>query len=289
MNTKKKLSSIGFFALLLLFTVLSSCKNKHENHQQVNEHGQHSNAAYACPMKCEGDKTYPSPGNCPICKMKLVLIEEELIQSISPGKQVLSRQATVKLQSGINGDIIKAQGYITTDPNRNKSVAARFSGRIEKLYVKFSNQYVKQGDKIMDIYSPDLRTIQEEHLFILKSNNENSLIEKSREKLRLLGITDNQITQLEKNGTVALTISVYSPANGYVFFSEQSQQQNAGTKNNPAMNTMNMKQNANNESSYDASASQIREGMYVNEGQKLFSVNDLQEVWALVSVANQLK
>ena len=287
MNTKKKLSSIGFFALLLLFTVLSSCKNKHENHQQVNEHGQHSNAAYACPMKSEGDKTYPSPGNCPICKMKLVLIEEELIQSISPGKQVLSRQATVKLQSGINGDIIKAQGYITTDQNRNKSVAARFSGRIEKLYVKFSNQYVNQGDKIMNIYSPDLRTFQEEHLFILKSNNENSLIEKSREKLRLLGITDNQITQLEKNGTVALTIPVYSPANGYVFFSEQSQQQNAGTKNNPAMNTMNMKQNANNESSYDASASQIREGMYVNEGQKLFSVNDLQEVWALVSVANQ--
>ncbi len=287
MNTKKKLSSIGFFALLLLFTVLSSCKNKHENHQQVNEHGQHSNAAYACPMKCEGDKTYPSPGNCPICKMKLVLIEEELIQSISPGKQVLSRQATVKLQSGINGDIIKAQGYITTDQNRNKSVAARFSGRIEKLYVKFSNQYVNQGDKIMNIYSPDLRTFQEEHLFILKSNNENSLIEKSREKLRLLGITDNQITQLEKNGTVALTIPVYSPANGYVFFSEQSQQQNAGTKNNPAMNTMNMKQNTNNESSYAASASQIREGMYVNEGQTLFSVNDLQEVWALVSVSNQ--
>jgi Cu(I)/Ag(I) efflux system membrane fusion protein len=287
MNTKKKLSSIGFFALLLLFTVLSSCKNKHENHQQVNEHGQHSNAAYACPMKCEGDKTYPSPGNCPICKMKLVLIEEELIQSISPGKQVLSRQATVKLQSGINGDIIIAQGYITTDPNRNKSVAARFSGRIEKLYVKFSNQYVNQGDKIMNIYSPDLRTFQEEHLFILKSNNENSLIEKSREKLRLLGITDNQITQLEKNGTVALTIPVYSPANGYVFFSEQSQQQNAGTKNNPAMNTMNMKQNTNNESSYAASASQIREGMYVNEGQTLFSVNDLQEVWALVSVSNQ--
>jgi Cu(I)/Ag(I) efflux system membrane fusion protein len=78
----------------------------------------------------------------------------------------------------------------------------------------------------MNIYSPDLRTIQEEHLFILKSNNENSLIEKSREKLRLLGITDNQITQLEKNGTLALTIPVYSPANGYVFFSEQSQQQN---------------------------------------------------------------
>ena len=287
MNTKKKLNSIGFFTLLLIFTVLSSCKNKHENHQQVNEHGQHINASYACPMKCEGDKTYPSPSNCPICKMKLVLVEEELIQTISPSKQVLSRQATVKLQSGSNGDILKAQGYITSDPNRNQSVSARFSGRIEKLYVKFSNQYVNQGDKIMDIYSADLRTFQEEHLFILKSNNENNLIEKSREKLSLLGITANQITQLEKNGTVALTVSVFSPANGYVFFAEQSQQPISGTKNNPAMNTMKMQQNTNNESSYAVSSSQIREGMYVNEGQTLFSVNDLQEVWALISASNQ--
>lgn len=285
MNTKRKLNSIGFFGLLLIFTVLSACKNKHENHQQEISHEQHSGAVYTCPMHPE--IISDQPGNCPICKMKLVLVEEELIQAISPSKQVLSRQATVKLQSGINGDIIKAQGYITTDPNRNKSVAARFSGRIEKLYVKFSNQYVKQGDKIMDIYSPELRTFQEEHLFILKSNNENSLIEKSREKLRLLGITDNQIAQLEKNGTVALTMPFYSPANGYVFFSEQSQQQNSGTKNNSAMNTMNMTQNTNNENSYAASASKIREGMYVNEGQTLFSVNDLQEVWALVSVSNQ--
>lgn len=285
MNTKRKLNSIGFFGLLLIFTVLSACKNKHENHQQEISHEQHSGAVYTCPMHPE--IISDQPGNCPICKMKLVLVEKELIQAISPSKQVLSRQATVKLQSGINGDIIKAQGYITTDPNRNKSVAARFSGRIEKLYVKFSNQYVKQGDKIMEIYSPDLRTFQEEHLFILKSNNENSLIEKSREKLRLLGVTDNQITQLEKNGLIALTISVFSPTNGYVFFSEQSQQPNSGTKNNPAMNSMNMKQNTNNEASYASSVSQIREGIYVNEGQTLFSVNDLQEVWALISVSNQ--
>ncbi len=285
MNTRKKLNSIGFFALLLIFTVLSSCKNNHENHQQEATHEQNSGAVYTCPMHPEIIRN--QPGNCPICKMKLVLVEEELIQAISPSKQVLSRQATLKLQLGSNGDIIKAQGYITTDPNRNKSIAARFSGRIEKLYIKFNNQYVKQGVKIMEIYSPDLRTFQEEHLFILKSNNENSLIEKSREKLRLLGVTDNQITQLEKKGIVALTVSVFSPANGYVFFSEQSPQPNSGTKNNPAMSTMNMKQSTNNEASYASSASQIREGIYVNEGQTLFSVNDLQEVWALISVSNQ--
>jgi len=285
MNTKEKLNSICIMVCLLLVAALSSCKNEqgeqgHENHEKVE-------GEYICPMGCEGDKTYPHPGDCPVCNMKLQLVEKELEQAVSPNKLVLSNQATFRLQSGNSGKTEKAQGFITLAQNRNQSVAARFGGRIEKLYVKFSNQYVKQGDKIMDIYSPDLRTFQEEHLFILKSNNENSLIEKSREKLRLLGITDNQITQLEKNETVALTIPVYSPTNGYVFFSEQSQQQNSGTKNNSAMNTMNMKQNTNNESSYAASASQIREGMYVNEGQTLFSVNDLQEVWALVSVSNQ--
>jgi Cu(I)/Ag(I) efflux system membrane fusion protein len=139
----------------------------------------------------------------------------------------------------------------------------------------------------MDIYSPDLRTFQEEHLFLFKSNTDNTLIEKSSEKLRLLGMTENQITQLEKNGIVALTVSVFSPANGYVFFNTQSAQENTTSKNTSAMNTKSMQQNTNNEISFAASASQIREGMYVNEGQTLFSVNPLQEVWALLSVSNQ--
>jgi membrane fusion protein, copper/silver efflux system len=255
MNMRKKLNNGVFISLSLMMVLFMACKNKQGEHQHSNEHNQSSN--------------------------------DTLIQTISPNKLVLSNQATVTLQSGSKQNTEKAQGFITTAQNRNQSVAARFGGRIEKLYVKFSNQYVKQGEKIMDIYSPDLRTFQEEHLFLFKSNTENTLLEKSREKLRLLGITENQIALLEKNGTVTSTVSVYSPANGYVFFNAPSAQENSTAKSKSTMNTMNMQKNTNSENSYAASASQFREGMYVNEGQTLFSVNDLQEVWALVSVSNQ--
>ena len=280
---RKKLNSIGFIGLLLFVSVYSSCKNEHKEQGHEN-HIQHE-GDYICPMGCEADKTYPQPGNCPVCKMELQLVEEELIQIVSPNQQVLSRQSTVKLQSGSDGKTLKADGFIVPAQNHNLSVAVRFGGRIEKLYVKFSNQYVKKGDKIMDLYSPDLRTFQEEHLFLLKSNAENNLIVKSREKLRLLGITESQIHKLEKNGTVALTISIYSPVNGYVFFDVPTVQDNTSSKTASSMNTMNQ-QSTNGGSSYSASASQIREGIYVNEGQTLFSVNPLQEIWALVTVAN---
>ena len=283
MNMRKKLNSISIIWLFVV-TAFLSCKNEqrldnHQNHLQ--EHG-----AYICPMRCEGEKTYPQPGNCPVCDMKLEILEEELVQTIAPNKQVLSNQTTVKLQSGSLDEKMTAQGFVVPAQNRNQSVAVRFSGRIEKLYVKYSNQYIKQGDKVLDIYSPDLRTFQEEHLFLLKSNVENNLLEKSREKLQLLGISKTQITLLEEKGKVAMTVTVFSPASGYIFFDSPSTQKKS-VQNNSTTNAMNMQQNTNNESSYAATATQIREGMYVNEGQTLFSVNDLQEVWAMVSVSSQ--
>jgi Cu(I)/Ag(I) efflux system membrane fusion protein len=282
---RKKLNSFFVIAVLLSVSVISACKNEHkdtghENHVQ-------DEGDYFCPMFCEDDKTYPHPGNCPVCNMKLQLVQEKLVQTVSPNQQVLSRQATVKLQSGIDGQTIKAQGFIAPAQNHNLSIAARFGGRIEKLYIKFNNQYVKQGDKIMNIYSPDLRTYQEEHLFLLNSNADKNLIEKSTEKLGLLGITKKQIAQLEKNGTVALTISIYSPANGYVFFNTPLTQENLSSNTESPNSSMNMQQSAGNASSYAASDSQIREGIYVNEGQVLFSMNPLREVWAIISVSNQ--
>ncbi len=271
---------------LLLVSVFSSCNNKqseqgHENHVQ-------DEGDYICSMRCEGEKTYPQPGNCPVCKMKLQLVEEELVQTVSPNKQVLSRQATVKLQTASEAQSIKAQGFIDYDRNRNQNVSARFGGRIEKLFVKYNLQFVNKGDKILELYSPELNTIQEQHLFLLKTETGKTLIEQSREKLKLLGITEQQISALENKGTFTQNIAVYSPASGYILFNSETQT-NTGSEaaQQTSMSSMSMTANTSVAKTSGSAGVQIREGMYVNKGEILFSVNDLKTVWAIISVPSQ--
>lgn len=269
---------------MLFVLVFLSCKSEH-NEQDHQGHVQ-PGSAYICPMRCEGDKTYPQPGSCPVCNMDLQLVADDLVQAVPPNEQVLSRQATVKLRPGTGEKKIIAQGFIVPAQDYNQSVAARFGGRIEKLYVRFGNQYVSRGDRIMDVYSPELRTYQEEHLFLIKSKAAATLVEKSREKLRLLGINESQINRLENSGAVALTVSIPSPVSGYVYFGAPSIQESTTPENPSAMNTMGMQPDGNKENGYPTPVSQIREGMYVSTGQTLFSVNPLRQVWALVSVPN---
>ena len=161
-----------------MILVFSACNNaeKHEQHEAV---------IYTCPMHPEVESF--EQGFCPKCKMKLELKTDEVSeQVISPNKQVLSRQSTIKLQTQTEEQNLQAQGFIDVDRTRNKSISARFGGRIEKLFVKYDLQFVKKDDKILELYSPELNTIQEEHIFLLKSKTETTLIEQSRQKLTIV-------------------------------------------------------------------------------------------------------
>ncbi|MHA4845169.1 efflux RND transporter periplasmic adaptor subunit [Flavitalea antarctica] len=252
-------SAICFFIVAVIL-LLSSCKDKQGEHNTLNEHkhpGQHNHSAI-----------------------------DTLVQIISPNKQVLSRQATVKLSAQSEIQIVESEGYIDLDRSRSRSVSARFGGRIEKLFVKYDFQFVKMGDRILELYSPELNTFQEEHLFLLKSEGEELLKEQSRQKLRLLGITESQISQLEKNGTFAHTITVYSPANGYVFFDAETVS-STNASQQTAMSAMSIEPNNNTGEIAGSSGDQIREGVYVSKGETMFSVNDLQNVWAIISISPQ--
>lgn len=256
MNMKMRLNKINLPIALLLILLSYSCNGNKDEGEHKGGHG-----------------TAPDE-----------IAVETMIQTAAPNNQVLSRQGTIKLNSGQKSGIIKFQGYIVPAISRNKSVAARFGGRVEKLYVTYNNQFVQKGEKVMDIYSPELSTFQEEHLFILKSNAA-SLLEKSRQKLLLVGMTASQISGLEKRHKVESKITIYSPATGYIVFSEQSEQINS-TNSDAGMSTMGA-QNSTSEKPSTSSDSQIREGAYINKGQTLFNVNDLLEVWALISVPSQ--
>lgn len=212
--------------------------------------------------------------------------EEKVGEIVSPTDQiVISNQATVRPALLSSAMRVPVQGYITYDLRRNNQVAARVGGRIEKLYVRYNNQYVRRGDKIMDLYSPELNTFQDELLYLLRSGAEPRLLEQGRQKLRLLGLTRAQISGLEKTGTHAYTVTIYSPYQGYVLLTPEAGQRATATEaSTDAAGSMGTMGSAGSTPVYNAPANEaIREGAYVNAGQALFSVNDLQQVWAILS------
>jgi len=286
MNMNWKLNNRGLILGLFLVSVLSSCKNEHSEPSHEN-HIQHE-SDYICPMRCEGDKTYQQPGNCPVCKMKLQLVEIVIVQTLSPNKQVLSRQATVKLQSESEAQTVEANGYIDYDRYQSQNVAAWFGGRIENLSVKFNFRFVRKGEKILEIYSPELNTIQEQHLFILKTETDLTLIDQSRGKLQLLGITSQQISELERKETFAQTITVFSPTSGYILFNRDiSNSTSSKASPLPTLSGMNMTAISSSNQTSGSAGIQIREGMYVNKGETLFSIVDLRTVWAIIYVPSE--
>ena len=209
----------------------------------------------------------------------------ETIRMISrPANQiVLSSQKTIKLSQNVSRQTVTASGYIAFDERRNNKVAVRTSGRIEKLYIKYNYQFVKKGERIAELYSPELNTYQEEYLFLLKSGDD-SLAVKSKQKLKLLGLTESQILQVEKSNTATHAITITSPIDGFIRFSiEPVFSGELKPSSSAGMGAMG-DGSSSNAKVEGTSAVQIREGMYVNKGQTLFVVNDCRQVWAILSV-----
>ncbi len=170
---------------------------------------------------------------------------------------------------------INAVGYTAYNTNEVGAISARINGRIEKLYVKFRYQLIKKGQKIMDIYSPELLTAQQNHLFLLKNDATNySLINASKEKLLLLGFSRGQLQQLIKAQKPLLTVSVYSNYSGHIH-----EALNKGmNKDIPATTSM------NESISLTTEELSLKEGMYLQKGQTVFKVYNTNKIWALLNI-----
>jgi Cu(I)/Ag(I) efflux system membrane fusion protein len=283
--------------VLLALLLLSACNTKNEGADTD------SAAKYTCPMHPEIMKD--EPGACPICGMDLVPvnsaggdagINDTLARLIKPTNElVISAIKTVYPSTGTRSRDVNVKGLINYNTNNQNSVSSRVSGRIEKLYIKYNYQAVSKGQKLMDIYSPDLANAQQELLF-LKNNNEPVLLEQAKKKLRLLGFTEQQINQVLSTGKVDYTVSIHSPYSGYVS-EPQTVQSSAGSGSagstlitsessagsSSAMGGMSGSGTAPKPQIPDVASNaplQLREGQYLAAGQRMFSLVNSNQVWA---------
>ena len=189
----------------------------------------------------------PEPGKCPICLMDLILLEanddgggkREI--SVSKYAAKLMELETSKVERRFEEAEIRMVGKVAYDETRVSSISSWVPGRIDRLFVDYTGVPVKKGEHLAELYSPELFTAQEELLQSIKRNPQ--LIDSAREKLRLWGLTAEQVAQTEERGTANDHMTIYSPVGGIVIH-----------KN-------------------------AQEGMYVKTGTKIYTVADLSKVW----------
>ncbi len=163
-----------------------------------------------------------------------------------------------------------AYGTIEYDIRGATTISARISGRIEKMYVRFRYQPVEKGQKIMDIYSPEILTAEQNLLFLLQNDAGNiSLIQAAKEKLLLLGMSADQLEQVIKIGKPFYSITIYSNTSGHVHEAGMEQDGESSTINTAATVSQELP---------------LKEGMYIQKGQALLMLMDHHQVWAALQI-----
>ena len=216
--------------------------------EAVHEHEEGEAEVWTCAMHPQIRQD--GPGNCPICGMELIPVASggeavglDEIQMTEAAMKIADVQ-TVSVQKAVPTKEIYLPGKVKADERRIAAVTARFPGRIERLYVNFTGEEVRRGERLASIYSPELIQAQKELLEAVRFKETNpSFYEASVNKLKLWNLTDAQIQDILATGEIQYNFDIYATQSGTVV-----------SKN-------------------------VNEGDYVNEGQSLFEVANLEEVW----------
>jgi len=264
---------LGLVIVVVLVGVGGAVINNQRSGGQATEQAAKKIAKYHCPMH----PTYTSdrPGDCPICGMKLVLIEDEDDESmaempsieglatikLSDAKRQLIGVRTVEAVTIPLTKVIRTVGIIEPDETRLAEVNMKIDGWIEDLYVDYTGQLVKKGQPLLSIYSQELLATQEEYLLALRaqkrltkspfpevSKNSSALVKRARQRLELWDIPDAEIRSIEKSGKPRKTLVLRAPVTGFVMHRSAT------------------------------------EGMYVKAGQELYKIADLSRVWVQADI-----
>ena len=238
------LISLGY----LVFT-LPSCKDP--EHDKTTKAGK-----YTCPMHPQIVNN--GPGSCAICKMDLVPLnssggKNEL--SLSDSQIQMANVQTVKISSSSFSTSKVLNGRLVVNPERSALVSSRYSGRVEKLYIREIGGKIKKGQALFQVYSEELQTLQQDYLLQLKQvaafpdeKIYGSMREAAKNKLRLFGLSDAQIRSLDQGAKASPLLTVFSNAAGTV------------TELN------------------------ITEGQYITEGSQVLKLENFDQLWLEMDV-----
>jgi len=236
---------------MVLGWMLFGGKSSNEHNHVVVEEIQ--NQVWTCSM-------HPSirqnePGKCPICGMDLIPIETnhsdenplEIRMSPSAMKLANVQTSIIRLQNPVKE--IRLNGKVQPNEQNVYSQTSHIPGRIERLMVNITGEYVKKGQEIAYIYSPELVTAQEE-LFVAYKIRESqaALYKASREKLKNWKLSENQIDEIIKSGKPKEQFPILADVSGVVI-----------SKN-------------------------VTLGDYLKKGTVLYQIVDLSQLWILFDV-----
>ena len=192
-----------------------------------------------------------APGKCPICGMDLILLKQNAGATMDSDAVHLSKDAArladvattiVSRQQPVKE--VRLFGKVQVDERLQQNQVAHIGGRIEKLLVNFIGQPVQKGQLLAVIYSPELITAQQELIEAAKSKqSQPTVYDAAMERLMQWMLTDAQIARIEKSGRVKTNFEVYANTSGIV------------------------------------SAKRVNVGDHVAEGEVLFDIANLSNVW----------
>jgi len=224
-------------------------------------------ARYHCPM--HPSYTSDKPGECPICGMSLEPIptggQDHAAMGtgdvpgltsvhLTPERIQLIGVRTARVEKRPLGGSLDLVGFVSPDEARLARVQVRAAGWVERLHVNRTGELVEEGWPLLSLYSPELYQSEQEFLIELSaqgadtSMHEAGATASARERLRLLGVPDDEIERLEREKTASSRIVLRSPVSGTV-----------------------LERN-------------VTEGQYVAADTPLFTVADLSYVWVLADL-----
>ena len=204
----------------------------------------------------------PKPGKCPICGMDLIPVGEGGDDSgprelkLQPNAVTLAEIETEPVRRRDVARDVRMVGKVDYDETRLNYITAWIPGRLDRMYVDYTGTLVRKDDHLVEIYSPQLLSAQEELLQAIEARKKlqasssrlmletaDQTVASAREKLRLWGLGRDQIEEIERSGRTSDHITIRAPIGGIVVHKNK--------------NT----------------------GDYVNTGERVYTIADLSQVW----------